>query len=225
MKQKPKLKVYLFRHGQTEYNKKGIFTGWSESKLTPEGIRNAKAVAKKLKNKQIDVAFQTKLSRSKDTLKEVLKFHPECKEVITANRMIERNYGDLNGTSHEDFINKIGHLAFDLRVEGDAIENLSPKERKKVEKFLGEEEYKIIHRGWDTPPPHGESFAMVEKRVKIFIKNLKKFMKKNKVSVAISAHGNSIRLFRKIVEHASVNETVKWFIPYDKVFEYDVGEL
>jgi bisphosphoglycerate-dependent phosphoglycerate mutase len=50
-------------------------------------------------------------------------------------------------------------------------------------------------------------------------------MKDNNVSVAISAHGNSIRLFRKIVEKASIKETVKWFIPYDKVFVYDVDEL
>ena len=222
---KQKLKVYLFRHGQTEFNKKGIFTGWKESKLTAEGKKHAKIIAKKLKNKKFQVAIQTHLSRSKDTLKPVLKFHPECKKIITDDRMIERNYGDLNGTSHEDFIQKIGHLAFDLRREGDAIENLSPKLRKKVERFLGEQEYKIIHRGWNTPPPGGESFKMVEKRVNPFVKWLKKYMLKNKVNVAISAHGNSIRLFRKIVEKASIPETVKWFIPYDKVFEYDVSEL
>ena len=220
-----KLKVYLFRHGQTHYNKNGWFTGWKESSLTPKGIKHAKLSAKKLKNKKFQVAFQTKLSRSKDTLKPVLRYHPECKEVITANRMIERSYGDLEGKSHRTFIKKIGERAYDLRREGDAIENLEPRLRKKVERFLGEEHYKIIHRGWNTPPPNGESFKMVEKRVKVFIKNLKRFMEKNKVSVAISAHGNSIRLFRKIIEKNSIPETVKWFIPYDKVFTYDVDEL
>jgi bisphosphoglycerate-dependent phosphoglycerate mutase len=44
--------------------------------------------------------------------------------------------------------------------------------------------------------------------------------KKNKVNVAISSHGNSIRLFRKIMEKASTNEMRKWEIPYDKVFIY-----
>jgi len=39
---KKKLKVYLFRHGKTVYNTKGIFTGWKDSKLTKEGIKNAK---------------------------------------------------------------------------------------------------------------------------------------------------------------------------------------
>jgi bisphosphoglycerate-dependent phosphoglycerate mutase len=136
--------------------------------------------------------------------------------------MIERSYGDLEGESHEHFIDRIGRQEYDLRVEGDAIENLEPKERVRVEDFLGEKEYDAIHRGYKVAAPNGESFADVEKRVKKFIKYLKKFMRKNNVSVAISAHGNSIRLFRKIMERASVKDTVSWFIPYDKVFEYGV---
>ena len=216
-------KVYLFRHGKTFFNAKGIFTGWKESKLTSEGIGNAKKVAEILKKKKFQVAFQTRLSRSKDTLKYVLKFHPECKKIITDDRMIERSYGILEGTSHKNFIDEIGKKIVDLKIEGNAIENLSPNERKKVEKFLGEEEYKTIHRGYNLAVPKGESFADVEKRVKKFIIYLKKFIKKNKVNAAISAHGNSIRLFRKIMEKTSKNKAVGWFIPYDKVFEYNFG--
>ena len=216
-------KIYLFRHGKTFFNARGIFTGWKDSKLNSEGIRNAKKVAEILKKKKFQAAFQTRLSRSKDTLKYVLKFHPECKKIITDDRMIERSYGILEGTSHKNFIDEIGKKIVDLKIEGNAIENLSPNERKKVEKFLGEEEYKTIHRGYNVAVPKGESFADVEKRVKKFIIYLKKFIKKNKVNAAISAHGNSIRLFRKIMEKTSKNKAVGWFIPYDKVFEYNFG--
>ncbi|MFA5992467.1 MAG: histidine phosphatase family protein [Candidatus Pacearchaeota archaeon] len=214
--------IYLFRHGQTYYNKEGIFTGWKESRLTPLGIKQARTIAKKLKNKQIDLAYQTKLSRSRDTLKEVLKFHSECRKIITDNRMIERNYGKLNGMKHEQFIKNIGDKMYNLLKEGDAIVSLSPSMRKRVEKFLGEEEYKLIHRGYNIPPIGGESFAMVEKRVKPFIQDLIGKIKKDRVNVAISAHGNSIRLFRKIMEHSSVEQMTKWFIPYDKVFVYKI---
>jgi len=216
------LKIYLFRHGQTYYNKNKIFTGWKDSRLTSLGKTQAKIIARKLKNKHIDVAFQTSLSRSKDTLKAILKFHPECKEIITDDNIIERSYGDLEGKSHKDFIAKIGKRSYNLRVYGDAIENLSPEQKKEVENFLGKKEYNAIHRGYNVAAPNGESFADVEKRVKIFIKNLIKFMKKNKVNVCISAHGNSIRLFRKIMEKASKKEVIKWFIPYDKYFEYTI---
>ena len=124
------LKIYLFRHGQTYYNEKGIFTGQKKSKLTPKGIKNAKTIARKLKNKKFQVAFYTCLPRSKNTLKYVLKYHPECKKLIKDNRMIERSYGNLEGTSHDSFIKKIGKRAYNLRIEGDAIENLSQKLRK-----------------------------------------------------------------------------------------------
>ena len=215
-------KIYLFRHGKTFFNADGIFTGWKDSKLAPEGIKNAKKVAEILRKKKFQAAFQTRLSRSKDTLKYVLKFHQECKKIITDDRMIERSYGILEGVSHRKFINEIGKKLVDLKIEGNAIENLSPNERKKVGKFLGEEEYKTIHRGYSIAVPNGESFADVEKRVKKFIIYLKKFVKKNKINVAISAHGNSIRLFRKIMENASKDEATMWFIPYDKVFEYTI---
>jgi len=187
------LKIYLFRHGQTYYNKNKIFTGWKDSRLTLLGKKQAGIIARKLKSKQIDVAFQTSLSRSKESLKIVLKFHPECQEIITANRMIERNYGFLEGKSHKTIIEKYGREQFDK-----------------------------WHRGWDNPPKKGESFKMIEKRVKIFMKNLIKFMKKNKVNVVISAHGNSIRLFRKIMEKANIKQVCSWNIPYDKYFEYNI---
>lgn len=186
-------KIYLFRHGETYYNAKKIFTGWKDSKLTPKGKKQAEVIAKKLKSKKFQVAFQTRLSRSKDTLKPVLKYHSECRKIITDNRMIERNYGIYCGMSHKEFIKKYGLKRFNE-----------------------------VHRGWNVRIPRGENFAQIEKRVRGFIDYLKKFIKKNKVNVAISSHGNSIRLFRKIWEKKSEKEVVKWFIPYDKVFEYNI---
>ncbi len=187
------LKIYLFRHGQTTYNRDEKFTGFHNPPLTSLGLQQAKTIANKLKNKKFQLAFQTKLKRSKQTLSAVLKYHPECKKILTDNRMIERNYGSLNGTSHSDFINKFG-----------------------IDK------YNAIHRGYNTPPPKGESFATIESRVRPFLKDLIKLIKKQKVNVAISAHGNSIRLFRKLMEHSSIKKTTSWFIPYDKVFVYSI---
>ena len=188
-------KVYLFRHGKTTYNRDKRFTGSKDAKLTSEGKKHALGIANQLKDKTFEVAIHTRLSRSKDTLRPVLKFHPECKLIFEDDRMIERSYGKLEGKLHKDMINK-----------------------------YGEAQYEKWHRGYSIKnrPPEGECFADVEIRVNDFIKHLKKFMKKNNVNVAISAHGNSIRLFRKIMEKASVKAAVKWTIPYDKVFEYSM---
>jgi 2,3-bisphosphoglycerate-dependent phosphoglycerate mutase len=186
-----KLHIYLFRHGQTYFNRDKRFTGRKDSKLTPKGIEDAKVIAEKLKSKKIDVAFRTHLSRSKDTLKYVLKYHPECKTIITNDKMIERSYGKFQGLYHNTVIAKYGREKFDL-----------------------------WHRAYDYPPPGGESVKMVEKRVLDFIKELVPFMKRNKVNVAISAHGNSMRPFRRYFEKFSVNEMMKLENPFDDYFDF-----
>ena len=188
-----KLHIYLFRHGQTYFNRDKRFTGWKDSKLTPLGIEQAKKIAEKLKDKRIDVAFQTRLSRSKDTLKAVLKYHPECKTIITNDKMIERSYGKFQGLYHKTIIAKYGKERFDK-----------------------------WHRAYDFPPPGGESVKMVEKRVMSFIRELIPFMKRNKVNVAISAHGNSMRPFRKYFEHLTIEQMGKLENPWDDYFEYEI---
>jgi 2,3-bisphosphoglycerate-dependent phosphoglycerate mutase len=186
-------RIYLFRHAQTYYNRDKRFTGWKDSALTPFGVRQAKIVARKLAGKKIDVAFVTSLSRSRDTMREVLKNHPECRARFTDDRMIERSYGKLQGRSHKWF-----------------------------ERTHSAEELLKIRRGYDHPPPGGESIRMVERRVKAFLKDLLAYMKKNKVNVAISAHGNSMRPFRRHFEKLSVKQMMKLENPWDDYFEYSV---
>ena len=181
-----KSKIYLFRHAQTYFNKNRIFTGWKDSKLTSQGIRQAKVLAKKLKNKKIDVAFQTSLSRSQKTLKEILKYHPECMTKITDDRMIERSYGELQGKLHKTIIAQFGKRQFD-----------------------------IWHRSYDKRPPKGESIKDVETRVNEFIRYLISYIKKNKVNVCISAHGNSMRPFRKHFAKLSTKKMLKLENQYD----------
>jgi 2,3-bisphosphoglycerate-dependent phosphoglycerate mutase len=217
-----KLKIYLFRHGQTYYNKKHIFTGWKDSKLTAKGVKDAKKVAQKLKKTHVDIAYRSHLSRSKNTLKEVLKFHPECKEIIEDDRMIERSYGKLQGKSHKSFIEKEGKDSYQTLLHWHKIDHLNGKERKDFIKKMGEAELKIVRRSYDIPPPGGESVKMVEKRVNSFIKDLLKKMKKEKVNVTISAHGNSMRPFRKYFEKLSREQMMELENPWDDYFEYTI---
>jgi 2,3-bisphosphoglycerate-dependent phosphoglycerate mutase len=185
--------IYLFRHGQSEFNLTKTFTGWLDAKLTPLGIEQAKTLGEMLKDKKIDLAYTSRLSRAQDTLKEVLVFHPECQQTIIDDRMIERSYGDLSGHAHQEIIDKYGQAQFD-----------------------------IWHRGWNDAAPNGESFADVEVRVGEFIKDLKTKYSGQNFGIAISAHGNSIRLFRKIMENASEANACSWTIPYDQYFEYQI---
>ena len=186
------LNIYLFRHGQTYFNRDHRFTGFKDSKLTPLGIKQARKIAKKLKSKKIDVAYYTHVSRSKDTLKEVLKYHKGVKK-IKDDRMIERSYGSFEGLYHTTIIKKYGKKLFDK-----------------------------WHRSYNFPPPEGESVKQVEKRVNSFIKDLIKKMKKERINAAISAHGNSMRPFRRYFEKLTMKQMMKLENPWDDYFEYTV---
>ena len=185
--------IFLFRHAQTQYNKNKFFTGWKDSKLTPFGREQAKLVGEKLRGKKFEVAIHTHLSRSIDTLAAVLKYHPECKHAYNDDRMIERSYGELSGTSHEAYAKK-----------------------------YGEEKLKILRRDYNNQPPNGENMPMVEKRVFDFMDDLIPWMRKNKVNVAISAHGNSMRPFRKRMEKLNTEQMMALENPWDDYFEYKV---
>ncbi|MEK6970042.1 MAG: 2,3-bisphosphoglycerate-dependent phosphoglycerate mutase [Nanoarchaeota archaeon] len=217
-----KLKIYLFRHGQSYYNRDHRFTGWKDSKLTPLGKQQAKIIANKLKNKKIDLAYQTRLSRSKDTLKSVLKYHPECKKIIKDDRMIERSYGKLQGLRHSTIVNKEGLKDYNTLLHWHKIDHLHGKEKKDFIKKIGESKLQVIRRSYTVRPPQGESVKMVEARVKRFIQDLIKKMKNEKVNVAISAHGNSMRPFRKYFEKLTITQMMELENPWDDYFEYAV---
>jgi 2,3-bisphosphoglycerate-dependent phosphoglycerate mutase len=188
-----KCHIYLFRHGETSFNRSKRFTGLVNSRLTPKGIEQANFIAEKLREKEFQVAFKTSLSRSSNSLKIVLKFHPECRRVIVDDRMIERSYGDLERKYHRTVIKKYGKRQFDL-----------------------------WHRSYDVPPPGGESIKMVEKRVLSFVKDLLMLMEREKINVVISAHNNSMRPFRRYFENLTIKQMMALENPYDRYFDYPI---
>lgn len=187
-----KLKIYLFRHGMTEDNAEGVFSGWRNVPLNSRGKKDAKIIAFRLKDKKFSLAFQSDLIRSKQTLKEVLKFHRHVK-VITDKRIKERNYGNLQGKTHLEIVQKQGWKKYDS-----------------------------WHRGYETSPLEGESLKDVETRVLKFIKDLIEIMRDEKVNVVVSAHGNSMRAFRRYFEKLTTGEMCTLYNDYESVYEYEV---
>ncbi len=135
-------KIFLFRHGQTVYNKNKIFTGWSDSELTKEGVAECKEIAQKLKNITPTKAYTSDLERAKRTLYIILGDKKDKIPVVVDSRIKERDYGRLNGKSKAE------------------TEKQYPKE------------YPLWHRSYGVRPPGGESIEDVEKRVLDFLKEL-----------------------------------------------------
>jgi len=110
--------------------------------------------------------------------------------VFTDDRLIERCYGLLQGKSKR-------------RVA---------KERP--------EWFAQVHRGYDFPPPEGESLKMVENRTLPFLVQLEEWLRQNKGNVAISCHGNSLRPIRRVFEHLSLRQMLQMENPQDRAMAY-----
>ena len=97
----------------------------------------------------------------------------------------------LNKMAH-DLIKKADYIVAENQKDIEdilttAIAKKFGKMNRTVKNKLGDQIakdlYDIYHRSYDVPPPGGESIKMVETRVKKFIKDLLKKMKKEKVNV------------------------------------------
>lgn len=164
--------LYVFRHGQTIDNKEMIFSGWRDAGLTQTGINQALILSDKLKDKKIDVLYSSDMIRAIDTMKHAMSKNTRAENVFINQdrRLRERTYGDWQGYS-------------------------------KLKKHL--EEPKVleeVRRGYDARPPHGESLRDTVDRVSSFLAELLPMMKTQKINVAISCHGNSIRGIRQYFE-------------------------
>ena len=219
-----KKKIYLFRHGQSNYNKQHKFAGWIDAKLSEQGVKDARIIAEKLKDKRIDIAYHSSLSRSRDTLSIVLKKHPECTRIINDDRIIERNYGDYSGGSKsiETFKNKSAKKQYQMLLKHNIIPKLRGFELDEYLTRLAEAELRIIRRSYYVRPPNGESVEDVERRVVPFIKDVITIMKDLKVNVAISAHGNSMRPILRYFRKMTPEEIMKVEFPFNDYYEFEV---
>ena len=171
--------LYIFRHGQTTDNKDFIFSGWRDAELTEKGIRQALELAEKIKDKKIQMLISSPQIRAIETMKHAISKNEGAKnlEIHKEPRIKERHYGDYQGKS---------------KLE------IYMKDREKLAS---------VRRSYDNPPPNGESVKMVCARVADFCDEIVPLMKKEKINVAISCHGNSIRGFRKYFENLSDYDT------------------
>jgi 2,3-bisphosphoglycerate-dependent phosphoglycerate mutase len=108
-KKKMKVKIFLFRHSESEDNRQHIFSGWRNPPLSEKGRVDSQELAELLKDKTIDIFYTPELTRNIDTVKEVCRHHQKAKIVID-NRIKERSYGDLQGKFHLELMRK------DLRI-------------------------------------------------------------------------------------------------------------
>ena len=107
--------LVIIRHGKTEYNKLGLFTGWDDAPLAQEGCEEAINAGKLLKMHgfTFDVVYTSWLSRAIETAWLVLD-ELDCLwlPIVKSWRLNERMYGSLTGLSKKMVKERHGWLAF-----------------------------------------------------------------------------------------------------------------
>ena len=93
--------VYFIRHGETENNSNGVYTGQMDIHLSSRGFEQAKKIRDKFSDKKIDKIFSSDLIRAVETA-----------ETVFPNRVIERDsrlreidVGNLSGKNSKEFRN------------------------------------------------------------------------------------------------------------------------
>jgi probable phosphoglycerate mutase len=93
------LKIYITRHGETEWNKEGRMQGWKDSDLTEKGIDNAKKLGESLKYIDFDYIYCSPLGRAIDTAKYIRG--NKGTEIVIKDSLKEMGFGIWEGMEHE----------------------------------------------------------------------------------------------------------------------------
>ncbi len=177
--------MVLVRHGQSEWNKKNLFTGWKDPDLTEQGVAEAKEAGRVLAEKgfTFDIAFTSVLIRAQRTCQFILDGVGQSDlETIEDQALNERNYGDLAGLNKDDARAK-----------------------------WGEEQVHIWRRSYDTPPPGDEGESLKDTGARVWPYYMQQILPRvmRGETVLVAAHGNSLRSMVMVLDGLSRDEVTK----------------
>ena len=95
------MKIYVIRHGQTDWNVAGKCQGMTDIELNNTGIEQAKKASEQFKNYKIDLIICSPLKRTRKTA-EIINEATKC-NIIIDERLIERGCGEVEGTTKEEW--------------------------------------------------------------------------------------------------------------------------
>ncbi|WP_163192916.1 histidine phosphatase family protein [Clostridium thermarum] len=143
-------RLYLTRHGETEWNIEGRMQGSKDSPLTELGIRQAMQLGKRLKDTKIDVVYSSPSGRAYNTAKLILGDRKV--NIIPMEELMEMNFGIWEGMTFDvirkeykeqyDTFWNTPHLLKDF--PGESFEQLKLRGVSAVNKIISENEGKDI---------------------------------------------------------------------------------
>lgn len=175
--------LVLVRHGESEWNKLNLFTGWKDPDLTEKGREEAHRAGRLIKAEghRFDIAFTSVLTRAQHTLRIILsELDQPGLATVQDQKLNERDYGDLSGLNKDDARRK-----------------------------WGEDQVLIWRRSFDVPPPGGESLKDTAARVlPYFEARIWPEIAAGR-NVIVAAHGNSLRALVMRLEKLTPEQILK----------------
>ena len=215
-------KLVLLRHGESEWNKLNLFTGWMDVDLSDKGREEAKAAGATLKAEgcDFDVCYTSYLKRAIHTLDLALdEMDRAWLPVVKSWKLNERHYGALQGLNKAETAEKYGEeqvklwrRSFDVKPPAlDANDARNPAKQ-------------AMYRGVDPAllPAHESLETTIARVIPYFEEIIKPDMAAGK-RVIIAAHGNSLRALVKYFDHVSEEDIIGVNIPtgVPLVYEFD----
>lgn len=191
-------KLLLARHGESEWNATGNWTGHTDVHLSDKGFKDAAKLGRALKETDIpiDISYCSELIRARETLQGMLDASQQFDvDIITSPAINERDYGDYTG-----------------------------KNKWEVKEQVGEEKFNAIRRGWDDPIPGGETLKMVYERAVPFYQETVLPRLLAGENVLLVAHGNSIRALVKYLDTISDTDVESLEMIFGEILMYEVSE-
>ncbi|MFA5954482.1 MAG: histidine phosphatase family protein [Patescibacteria group bacterium] len=137
------MKFIFVRHGETDWNKKGLLQGHNDTELNKTGIQQAVQLLPTLEKYHFDVIYSSSLKRAYETAK-IISNHFNV-PIIISDHLKEKNFGSLAGKSWQENSEATG------------------KDLKTIDR----------RQQYDYSPYGGETAEEVKARVKKFIEEVK----------------------------------------------------
>lgn len=216
-------KLVLIRHGESEWNKLNLFTGWTDVDLTEKGINEAINSGKLLKEQgfKFDVAYTSVLKRAIRTLWYVMdEMDLMWIPVIRDWRLNERHYGALQGLNKAETAAKYGDEQ--VKIWRRSYDTRPPALDESDSRFPGHDpRYKSIPK--DELPLTECLKDTVARFLPLWNDEIAPQVKAGK-KVVIVAHGNSLRALVKHLDKVSEEEIISLNIPTGVPLVYELDE-
>ena len=187
--------LILVRHGESEWNAKELWTGWTDIGLSEKGKEQARQVGEKLKGMRLDFAYTSILIRTKQTLNEIKSVLGVDMPTFEDKALNEKNYGIYTG-----------------------------KDKWEIKKEIGDEMFLKIRRSWDYQIPKGESLKQVYERVVPYYEREILPKIKVGSNIIIVASDNSLRALVKHLENISDSEIPKLELKVGEVDIFEIDD-